>query len=67
MVLDKDGKEIARNEDCPGVHGEAGSQGRRGPRLPDGVLIYADGAFTKVESPTEYGRIGNQAGCDARR
>jgi hypothetical protein len=45
-------------------------QGRR--RLPlsvvigceDGVLIYKDGAITKVDSPTDYGRIGNQAGSE---
>jgi outer membrane protein assembly factor BamB len=30
----------------------------------DGALIYADGEITKVSSPDEYGRIGNQAGSD---
>lgn len=29
------------------------------------MLIYRDGTITKVDSPTDYGRIGNQAGTDA--
>jgi len=65
VVLDKDGKEIARNEDCPGVHGEATAQGEAVViGCQTGVLIYSGGTITKVASPTEYGRIGNQAGSD---
>jgi len=65
VVLDEDGKEIARNEDCPGVHGEATAAGEAVViGCQTGVLIYADGAITKLDSPTEYGRIGNQAGSD---
>ncbi|MFC7928246.1 zinc metallochaperone AztD [Streptomyces cinereoruber] len=75
VVLDKDRKEIARNEQCPGVHGEATAKGEGDVVVvgcEDGVLIYKDGAkggtkggtFTKVKSPTAYGRIGNQAGSD---
>lgn len=65
VVFDKEGKEIARNEDCPGVHGEATAAGEAVViGCQTGVLIYADGAITKLESPTEYGRIGNQAGSD---
>lgn len=65
VVLDKDGKEIARNEDCPGVHGEATAEGEAVViGCQTGVLIYSDGTITKVASPTEYGRIGNQAGSD---
>ncbi|GAA2058962.1 zinc metallochaperone AztD [Streptomyces cheonanensis] len=65
MVLDADGEEIARSEECPGVHGEAAAKddviviG-----CENGVLVYKDGSFTKVDSPTDYGRIGNQAGSD---
>jgi hypothetical protein len=29
-----------------------------------GVLVYADGEITKVDSPDDYGRIGNQAGSE---
>ncbi|MEU9336027.1 zinc metallochaperone AztD [Streptomyces sp. NPDC048290] len=66
LVLDKDGKEIARAENCPGVHGEAAAQGEAvAVGCEDGVLIYQDGAFTKVDAPDDYGRIGNQSGSDA--
>ncbi|MEU8743180.1 zinc metallochaperone AztD [Streptomyces parvulus] len=65
LVLDKDGKEIARSEDCPGVHGEAAAQGEVvGLGCEDGVLLYKDGEFTKVDAPGEYARTGNQAGSD---
>nr|WP_202488726.1 zinc metallochaperone AztD [Streptomyces sp. SID5473] len=66
VVLDKNGKEIARSENCPGVHGEAAARGEAiAVGCEDGALIYRNGAFTKVESPDPYGRIGNQAGSDA--
>ncbi|MEU6674057.1 zinc metallochaperone AztD [Streptomyces sp. NPDC046925] len=66
LVLDKKNKEIARNEKCPGVHGEAAARDEAiAVGCEDGVLIYQDGKFTKVEAPDDYGRIGNQAGSDA--
>ncbi|MEV5806549.1 zinc metallochaperone AztD [Streptomyces parvulus] len=66
LVLDKDGREVARSEDCPGVHGEAAAQGEVvGLGCEDGVLLYKDGEFTKVDAPGEYARTGNQAGSDA--
>lgn len=65
VVLDENGEEIARNEDCPGVHGEATAAGEAVViGCETGVLIYADGEITKLDSPTEYGRIGNQAGSE---
>ncbi|TDC82477.1 hypothetical protein E1292_50285, partial [Nonomuraea deserti] len=65
LVLDSSRKEIARSEDCPGVHGEATARDEAVVvGCEDGVLIYRDGEFTKVDSPDEYGRIGNQAGSD---
>lgn len=66
LVLDRNNKEIARSEDCPGVHGEAAAQNEAvGVGCEDGILIYKDGTFTKIDSPDDYGRIGNQAGSDA--
>ncbi|MFE3292959.1 zinc metallochaperone AztD [Rhodococcus sp. NPDC059234] len=65
VVFDRDLREVARNEQCPGVHGEAAAAG--GGLVfgcQDGALIYRDGAVTKVSSPDAYGRIGNQAGGD---
>ncbi|MFC4564876.1 zinc metallochaperone AztD [Nocardiopsis mangrovi] len=65
VALGPDREEIARNEDCPGVHGEATAQGEAVViGCEDGVLVYRDGEFAKADSPTEYGRIGNQAGSD---
>ncbi|UFU06032.1 zinc metallochaperone AztD [Ruania halotolerans] len=65
-VLDADGEEIAATDDCPGVHGEATAADEAVViGCEDGVVIYADGELTKVDSPDEYGRIGNQAGSEA--
>ncbi|GAB0103235.1 zinc metallochaperone AztD [Nocardia sp. JMUB6875] len=62
-VLDKDRKEIARSENCPGVHGESVAVPEAVAfGCEDGVLVYRDGVITKVQSPTPYGRIGNQSG-----
>ncbi|MFE4079005.1 zinc metallochaperone AztD [Paenarthrobacter sp. YIM B13468] len=56
-------KEIVRNEDCPGVHGEAVAAGEAVVvGCENGMLIYKDGVITKVASPDAYGRLGNQAG-----
>ncbi|MEV1080236.1 zinc metallochaperone AztD [Streptomyces sp. NPDC050211] len=65
LVLDKKNKELQRNEKCPGVHGEAAAKGEAiGIGCEDGILIYKDGKFTKVDAPDDYGRIGNQSGSD---
>ncbi|MEV5548261.1 zinc metallochaperone AztD [Streptomyces sp. NPDC052309] len=65
LVLDENNKEIARNENCPGVHGEAAAKDEAiAVGCEDGILIYKDGKFTKVDAPDDYGRIGNQAGSD---
>lgn len=64
-VSDADGKEVARSEDCPGVHGEAAAADEAiALGCEDGILLYKDGAFSKVDSEDDYGRIGNQAGSD---
>ncbi|MEN0140285.1 MAG: zinc metallochaperone AztD [Rhodococcus sp. (in: high G+C Gram-positive bacteria)] len=63
VVLDRDRREIARNEDCPGVHGEAVAADETVVvGCQNGLLVYRDGVITKVTSPDPYGRIGNQAG-----
>ncbi|MBA0052474.1 hypothetical protein E0L36_16600 [Streptomyces sp. AJS327] len=64
-VLNKDREEVTRSEDCPGVHGEATAKGEAVViGCQDGVLLYRDGKIKKIDSPDEYGRIGNQAGSD---
>ncbi|MFC4127047.1 zinc metallochaperone AztD [Nocardia rhizosphaerae] len=66
LALDADRTEIARNEDCPGVHGEATAQDEAVViGCQTGALIYRDGTFTKVQSPDAYGRIGNMSGSAA--
>ncbi|MEU2124475.1 zinc metallochaperone AztD [Nocardia niwae] len=66
VVLDKNRAEKARNEDCPGVHGEATAAGEAVViGCENGVLVYRNGVIGKIASPTEYGRIGNQAGSPA--
>lgn len=66
VVLDGTGAELARSEQCPGVHGETvAGDGVIIVGCEDGALIHRDGAFTKVQAPDAYGRIGNQAGSPA--
>ncbi|MBX9246196.1 PQQ-like beta-propeller repeat protein [Actinotalea ferrariae] len=65
-VLDASGAEVAASDACPGVHGEAvAADDAVVIGCEDGVLVYRDGAITKVASPDPYGRIGNQAGSEA--
>lgn len=59
-ALDEDGQEIARSEACPNVHGEGAVEDEVAVfGCTDGALVYQDGAFTKIDAPTEYGRTGN--------
>lgn len=58
--LAADGSELARNEQCPSVHGEGALKGEVVMfGCQDGVLLFADGAFTKLDAPDEFGRTGN--------
>lgn len=64
-ILDKDRKEIARNDTCPGIHGEAAAaDGVLTFGCQDGILIVTGNTIRKVDSPDDYGRIGNQAGSE---
>lgn len=59
-ALDADGEETARSEECPDVHGEGAVKGEVAVfGCTDGALVYEDGAFEKIDAPTEYGRTGN--------
>ncbi|NMD57306.1 MULTISPECIES: hypothetical protein [Tsukamurella] len=66
-ILDKDRKEIARNEECAGVHGEGAAEG--GVVLfgcEDGVLIVRGNEIVKTAAPTPgYARTGNVAATEA--
>ncbi|MEU7768911.1 zinc metallochaperone AztD [Nocardia sp. NPDC049190] len=64
-VLDKDRKEIARNEDCPGAHGSATAENETVVvGCQNGALVYHNRVLRKVPGPTPYGRIGNLVGSD---
>ncbi|QRV17563.1 hypothetical protein JMJ58_22300 (plasmid) [Haloterrigena salifodinae] len=58
--LDADGEEVDRNEDCPGVHGEAaGPDGIIAFGCEDGVLVWDGDSFEKHGTGEEFSRIGN--------
>lgn len=60
FAVDADGEEIARNEECPGVHGEGTAAGETVIfGCEDGALVYQDGEFEKIMAADEYGRMGN--------
>lgn len=62
-VAVRDGREIARNEDCPGVHGESVAAGEVVVfGCENGVVKFAGDRFTKIPSATPYGRSGNSRG-----
>lgn len=64
-VLDADGNEVDRTEDCPGVHGETVAQDETVVvGCEDGAVLHDGDGFTKVDSEDDYGRIGNQAGSE---
>jgi outer membrane protein assembly factor BamB len=65
VAVDADGKEIAKNDRCPGTHGEATAEGEAVAfGCEDGVLLYKDGGFTKIQADRKYARTGHQAGSD---
>ncbi|GAB3223756.1 zinc metallochaperone AztD [Kineococcus gypseus] len=64
-LLDASGTEVAASTDCPNVHGETVAADEVVVvGCTDGVLVVEDGRITKIDSPDEYGRIGNQWGLD---
>jgi outer membrane protein assembly factor BamB len=60
-ALDASRTEVDRNEECPSVHGEGAAMNEIAVfGCSNGVLVYDDGAFTKITAPDAYGRTGNQ-------
>ncbi|KWX23338.1 hypothetical protein AFM11_16150 [Mycolicibacterium wolinskyi] len=63
VAFDSGQAEIARNTECPGLHGETVVEGETVVLgCENGVLTYSDRAFTKIAAPGEYGRVGNLRG-----
>ena len=59
-VLDAEGEELARAENCPGVHGEAaGPDPIIDVGCEDGALIWDGSEFQKIDGGAEYARSGN--------
>lgn len=59
-AVGKDGKELARNEKCPEVHGEGTAADEAVIfGCEDGALLYQDGKFEKFTAPDKFGRMGN--------
>lgn len=66
LAVDADGNEIARSEQCPGVHGEAAAEGGVVSfGCHDGVLLFKDGGFVKVPGDGGYTAISTQAGSES--
>ncbi|WP_410506060.1 zinc metallochaperone AztD [Mycolicibacterium mucogenicum] len=62
-VRDAEGKPIAVNDECPGLHGEAAAaDGVLTFGCQNGILIVRGNTIQKTASAEPYGRIGNQAG-----
>ena len=52
--------EVASSDQCPGIHGEGTAADEAVVfGCENGALLYADGAFTKLDAPDAYGRMGN--------
>ncbi|GAA2188806.1 zinc metallochaperone AztD [Leucobacter alluvii] len=52
--------EVASNDQCPGIHGEGTAADEAVVfGCENGALLYQDGAFTKLDAPDAYGRMGN--------
>jgi hypothetical protein len=65
QILGSDNAVLARNAQCPGVHGEAiAAAGTLAFGCQDGLLVVQGNNIRKVTSPDPYGRIGNQAGSE---
>ncbi|WP_314036504.1 zinc metallochaperone AztD [Dietzia sp. CH92] len=59
-AINADGEEIARNEDCPAIHGEGTAADETVIfGCEDGALIFHGGEFEKLDAADEYGRMGN--------
>lgn len=61
-AMKKSGAIIAESKNCPGVHGESEAAGGVfALGCENGVIVYKNGAFTKISSPDAYGRMGIHA------
>jgi hypothetical protein len=63
VAFDASDREVARNSECPGIHGEAVVDSSTLVfGCENGALTFSDGAFTKIAAPDVYGRVGTVRG-----
>lgn len=63
VAVGADGREIVRNADCPGIHGESVvGEDTVVFGCENGVLVFMGGKFNKIAGPGEYGRVGTVKG-----
>lgn len=70
VVQDASGTEIARTDECPGVHGEAAAQPTANGDVvavgcTDGPVVYRDDAFHKYAPIPGHERSGNLKGVES--
>ncbi|TLP78991.1 hypothetical protein [Nesterenkonia sphaerica] len=64
-VVDADGEERARSQDCPGIEGQAsGPEGVLVLGCEDGVLVWTGDDFEKIETGEERSGIGHLVGSE---
>ncbi|GAA1317856.1 zinc metallochaperone AztD [Leucobacter albus] len=52
--------DLAQSDECPSIHGEGTAANEAVVfGCENGALLYSDGAFTKLNAPDAYGRMGN--------
>ncbi|GAA4510851.1 hypothetical protein [Brevibacterium yomogidense] len=65
LLQDADGEEIARTDDCPGVHGEAvAADGVITLGCENGIVVVDGDTIEHIDAAQDYARIGNQAGSE---
>lgn len=62
VAISKDGKVIAKNDQCPDVHGEAVAGKAIVLGCKDGAIVVEGTTLTKIASPGPFGAIATQAG-----
>nr|WP_223875338.1 hypothetical protein [Nanchangia anserum] len=69
VLYDREGKEVTRTDECPGVHGvaEVGDGSVVSFGCENGPVVFRDGQFHKVASTEAYQRTGNQRGSEHDR
>ncbi|WP_028708340.1 hypothetical protein [Propionicicella superfundia] len=64
-LLDGSDTTVVQSDECPGVHGEAvADDAYQVVGCENGMLVFHEGAVSKISSPDAFGRIGNAFAVD---